>query len=51
LTARDARAMFVEVDLGFNAVVAVLPFAVCIAAVLIILQLAASRRGVSGAGR
>lgn len=50
-TARDARAMFVEVDLGFNAVVAVLPFAVCIAAVLIILQLAAPRSGASGAAR
>jgi hypothetical protein len=36
--------MFLEVDLLFNLVVTVLPFAVCIAATLIILQLAARRR-------
>ena len=43
--------MFVDIDLVFNAVVAVLPFAVCIAAVLIVLELAASRSGVAGGRR
>jgi hypothetical protein len=42
--ARDARAMFLEVDLLFNLVVTVLPFAVCIAVALIVLQLGAPRR-------
>lgn len=50
-TARDARTMLVEVDPLFNGMVAVLPFAVCIAVVLIVLQLAAARSGVPGVQR
>jgi hypothetical protein len=42
--ARDARAMFLEVDLLFNLVVMMLPFMVCIAAALIVVQLVMARR-------
>lgn len=43
--ARDARAMFLEVDLLFNLVVTVLVFAVCIAAALSVVQLARRAAG------
>lgn len=42
--ARDARAMFLDVDLLFNLVVALLPFAVWIAVALIVVQLGGRRR-------